>query len=124
MKCIKCNEDKLIDEFYIVKSGKRKNKIQSYCKKCNSIETRNRLRKFKENVVEYKGGKCICCGYDKCIAALDLHHRDPNKKDFTFSHIRMTSFEKNKEIICNELDKCDLVCANCHREIHFFSKNC
>lgn len=123
MKCIKCNEEKSKNNFYVVKSGPRKGKIQSYCKSCNSQHAAERLRKFKEKLVEYKGNKCKICGYNKCIAALDLHHRDPSKKDFTLSQIKMTSFEKNKELICKELDKCDLLCSNCHREIHFLENN-
>jgi 5-methylcytosine-specific restriction endonuclease McrA len=65
--------------------------------------------------VQYKGGKCCICGYDKCYDALEFHHLDPSQKDFGLSsngHTR--SWEKVKE----ELDKCILVCANCHREIH------
>lgn len=119
MKCVKCNKDQSLDNFYTVKSGVRKGKIQSYCKLCNSKNTADRLRQFKQKLVDYKGGKCNICGYDKCVGALELHHRDPSKKSFTFSHIKMTSFEKNKERICKELDKCDLLCANCHRELHF-----
>jgi hypothetical protein len=121
MKCFRCKEEKSIDNFYIVKSGQRKGKVQSYCKSCNSQNTAERLRKFKEELVHYKGGKCEKCGYSKCIGALELHHRNPKKKHFTFSHIKITSFEKNKSIICKELDKCDLLCANCHRETHFYT---
>ncbi len=69
----------------------------------------------KRKLVEYKGGKCIKCGYDKCIAALVFHHRDPSKKDFQISG-RTMAFEKMKK----EADKCDLVCANCHAEIENF----
>jgi hypothetical protein len=123
MKCFKCNENRPDDKFYTVKSGPRKGKIQSYCKSCNSKDTAQRLRAFKEKLVEYKGNKCNICGYNKCIAALDLHHRDPSKKEFTFSHMKITSFDKNKELLCKELDKCDLLCANCHREIHFLENN-
>lgn len=66
-------------------------------------------------VVEYKGGKCCICGYQKCIGALDLHHRNENEKEFGLSARGMTrSWEKIKE----EADKCVLLCANCHREIH------
>jgi hypothetical protein len=121
MICFRCKKEKSINNFYIVRSGKRKGKIQSYCKSCNKKNVVDRLRNFKQKLVDYKGGKCKICGYDKCVGALDLHHRDPSKKNFTFSHIKMTSFEKNKNKICQELDKCDLLCANCHREIHFYT---
>ena len=69
--------------------------------------------KVKNKLVEYKGGKCEKCGYNRCIDALEFHHKDPNQKDFSIGG-KSWSFEKLK----NEVDKCILVCANCHREIH------
>ena len=53
------------------------------------------------------------CGYDKNISALEFHHKNPEEKDFTIS-----SFKGSWEDIQRELDKCVMVCANCHREIH------
>jgi len=74
-----------------------------------------RRRKLKEMVVEYKGGKCVLCGYNKYVGAFDLHHRSDSKKEFGLSTRGLTrSWEKIK----SEADKCILVCANCHREIH------
>ena len=74
-----------------------------------------RRRKLKQIAVEYKGGQCSRCGYNKNIAAMDFHHRDPTQKDFGIACNGNTmSWAKMKV----ELDKCDLVCANCHREIH------
>lgn len=74
-----------------------------------------RRRKLKLMLVEYKGGKCIVCGYDKCVSAFDLHHTGDSKKEFGLSVRGLTrSWEKLK----SEADKCVLVCANCHREIH------
>ena len=70
---------------------------------------------LKEKLVEYKGGKCEKCGYDKCITALEFHHLDPNEKEFGIGCNGVLSFEKCKK----EVDKCILVCANCHREIHY-----
>lgn len=65
--------------------------------------------------IAYKGGKCQVCGYDKCVGALEFHHIDPTQKDFGISAKGYTrSWDKNRQ----ELDKCILVCANCHREIH------
>lgn len=76
-----------------------------------SIRYRNRQ---KEKSVLYLGGKCIKCGYSKSLAALDFHHTDPNKKDWKPS--RLMSYRW--EIVKAELDKCELLCANCHRELH------
>lgn len=69
--------------------------------------------KLKEMSVIYKGGCCEICGYNKCINALEFHHKDPKEKDFSPSG-KSYSWERVK----NEIDKCILVCANCHREIH------
>jgi len=66
--------------------------------------------------VLYKGGKCEICGYNKCLGALDFHHLNPNEKDFSISD---SSKYHNLEEMKKEVDKCILVCANCHREIHY-----
>jgi hypothetical protein len=60
----------------------------------------------------YKGGKCLLCGYNKCPRALEFHHRDANEKTFDLS-----SACRGWNKIKIELDKCDLLCSNCHREI-------
>jgi 5-methylcytosine-specific restriction endonuclease McrA len=74
-----------------------------------------RREKVRLMAVEYKGGRCQVCGYDKCIEALEFHHLDPTQKDFGISHKGYTrSWAKVKE----EVDKCILLCANCHRESH------
>lgn len=72
-------------------------------------------RKVKKLAVEYKGGKCEICGYDRCMSVLSFHHEDPSQKDFGISGGSTTrNFEKLKP----ELDKCVLLCANCHLEKH------
>ena len=75
----------------------------------------NRRNKIKEMAIEYKGGKCKICNYDKCNSALEFHHLDPSIKDFS---IGQKGYTRSWEIIKQELDKCILVCSNCHREIH------
>lgn len=74
-----------------------------------------RRKKIRQMSVEYLGGKCCFCGYDRCSSALDFHHVDESTKKFGLSQNGMTrSWEKTR----NELKKCILVCSNCHREIH------
>jgi hypothetical protein len=74
-----------------------------------------RRKKLKALAVELKGGKCSICGYSKYIGALEFHHIDEKRKNFGLSMNGITrSWEKTKL----ELDKCLLVCSNCHREIH------
>ncbi|MDD3488116.1 MAG: hypothetical protein PHH35_02070 [Candidatus Pacebacteria bacterium] len=74
-----------------------------------------RRKRLKAMAIEYKGGKCIFCGYNKCNDALDFHHISSKDKEFGLSVRGLTrSWEK----ITKELNKCILVCANCHRELH------
>lgn len=77
-----------------------------------------RWRRIKTDAIKYKGGKCVQCGYDEHYAALDFHHRNPEEKDVSWNKLRLRSWDKIKL----ELDKCDLLCANCHRIIHSTSK--
>lgn len=76
---------------------------------------KNRRHRIKEELIRYKGGKCEICGYSRCQSALEFHHRDPKEKDFG---IATNSSYKNMGLLKKEIDKCILVCANCHREIH------
>jgi hypothetical protein len=78
-----------------------------------------RRKKFKIDAIKYKGGSCIQCGYNKCTTALEFHHTNPSIKDFTVSN----SYTKSWIDVLKELDKCILVCSNCHREIHELGYN-
>jgi 5-methylcytosine-specific restriction endonuclease McrA len=74
-----------------------------------------RRKKLRDMALEYGGGKCIVCGYDRCRRAMVFHHLDPSKKDFGLSVKGLTrSWEKMRA----ELEKCVLLCANCHAEVH------
>lgn len=70
---------------------------------------------IKKWALEYKGSKCEICGYNKCSEALDFHHKNPKEKDFSLSDRNLIL---DWQEIKKELDKCSLICANCHREIH------
>lgn len=72
--------------------------------------------KRKYEYILRRGGKCECCGYNKNLAALEFHHRNPEEKEFqvdarAFSNHSLEKLER-------ELEKCSLLCANCHRERH------
>lgn len=73
------------------------------------LKKREEYRKFKE------GLKCIRCGEDH-IACLDFHHRDPSEKDGTVSSIARNNSTKK---VLLEIEKCDILCANCHRKLHY-----
>lgn len=90
------------------------------CKKCRRSGQNNLTQRHKKTLVEYKGGKCEICGYDKCLAALDFHHINPKEKDPNWKKMRAWTPERVKK----EVDKCQLVCRNCHSEIHYGNNQC
>jgi DNA-binding CsgD family transcriptional regulator len=94
----------------VLKYVKTNKKIRKTTKSENVIIWRVRV---KQKLVDYKGGCCETCGYNKSLRALHFHHKDPSQKDFSISG-KSLSFERMK----NEVDKCILVCSNCHSEIH------
>lgn len=83
-------------------------------KLCNSCSAHRFRIDFKRRCVEYLGGKCVKCGYHKSLNALHAHHLDPSTKRFNIagSHVRKWS------VVQEELDKCQLLCSNCHAEEH------
>ena len=107
-KCPKCEQTKPLSEFY------KSTKSSSYCKDCIKNSNKINRQNVKIKAIDYLGGKCSKCGYDKCIAALEFHHLDPNEKDKDYTNYKGSFSDKLK----TELDKCVLLCANCHREEH------
>ncbi len=79
-----------------------------------------KARAFKHFLVEYKGGKCEICGYNKCEGALDFHHKNPQEKDVEISKWDF-NYNQDIQIYLKEVDKCMLLCANCHREQHWLN---
>lgn len=108
--CKRCGKIKPISDFYF-----KKDKVHSYsyCKLCYHHQCVDYLIATKEQSVKYKGGQCLLCGYKKYSGALEFHHLDPKKKDRSIK-LRNRSFENIKK----ELDKCVLLCSNCHKEVH------
>lgn len=90
----------------------RKWKSEEETKKDNVIYAKKWKKKLRKELLVMKGGKCIICGYDKSDRALHFHHVDPDKKDLTIGHWG------SKDLIFKEVEKCILVCSNCHCEIH------
>lgn len=110
--CVVCKIEKDVESFY----NKHKS-YQPYCKKCSNLYHQNRLREVKLKMIEYKGGKCIKCDLkieDSHYAVFDFHHVDPSEKDQNFRSIKSQKWET----IRKELDKCVLLCSNCHRIEH------
>lgn len=83
------------------------------CNSCRANGWRDR-RALKQRMVDYKGGgACVLCGYSKCLRAMDFHHLDPSSKRFNIA----SSHNRSWESLRLELDKCILICSNCHFEI-------
>lgn len=74
----------------------------------------------KRIYLSYKNNSCEECGYDKCQASLTFHHLDPSVKEIQFANLneRLNSLDDLSSVIKQELDKCSLLCNNCHREKH------
>lgn len=117
--CRKCNVIKHKSEYYF--KDKHKNTYQSECKTCFNSRITAQYQQLKSLCVAYMGGKCKLCGYDKYQGALEFHHIDPCKKDFSISMANSRVFNDK---IKQELEKCILVCSNCHREIHAGITSC
>jgi len=110
--CPSCSIKKeLLKDFYI----KKEKYSHAWCKACINKNTIAIQQNRKIQAINYKGGKCAKCGYNKYAGALDFHHLDPSKKDFTIARRKNCSLETIKP----ELDKCILLCRNCHAELHF-----
>lgn len=108
-------------EFQPVKNGH----TRLYCFECSpipekgstasNVHHKTQLRRaMKQQAVKLKGGKCSVCGYNKNINALSFHHLDPTQKEFQISNGEIRSWDK----YLIELEKCVLVCLNCHAEMH------
>lgn len=94
--------------------ARRKRKYQHYYRK-NPYYQKNKRNERKQKLVNILGGKCILCGYNNSIKALEFHHRNADEKLFNISN---TGLLRQWDVILKEVLKCDLLCANCHREIH------
>ncbi len=110
LSCKDCGETDPA-RFYV--GGRKRIKVR--CRNCHNKDQISRFRAYKAKAVEYKGGKCEVCGYGKCLAAMDFHHVDPKMKDPNWAGMKNRPLDKIKD----ELDKCMLVCRNCHAEIHY-----
>lgn len=110
-----------ISEWHVRKYVKRRDEImtavQSRKKNYDRVLARRQQHKLK--AIEYKGGKCQICGYSKSPWALTFHHTDPSEKSFTIAKYTTFKWERIQE----ELDKCLLLCQNCHAEIHHKAYN-
>lgn len=96
-------------------------KRRYYLKNKELIIQKNQERKIvlKIKCIDYLGGSCNRCKLNvDCLDVYCFHHRNPLDKDFSLSTRRTSTFEAIK----SELDKCELLCSNCHRKEHYIAK--
>jgi hypothetical protein len=112
-KCSACQQLKPETDFYLKGQSGRRN---SLCKSCFNDYCQKRWVDRKKRAIQYLGGKCSNCGYNEHYAAMHFHHtRD---KEVNWDKLRVRSWDA----ITRELDKCILLCANCHSIVHAASE--
>ena len=130
--CNICEEEKPIEEFHWAdKEHRYRRGTCMACKNAGSrvrnkhpavrLSKRDASRKARranhERLLEYIGGKYVCeyCGYtDECTAPFDFHHIDRTSKELGVGNMMQLSWERVK----SEVDKCIILCSNCHRKVH------
>ena len=97
-----------------------KDASRKYCFQCSpsgrAMDYTPLYHAMKHQLIIQRGGKCERCGYNRCEAALQFHHRNPIEKQFMLS---IKSGSHSWEEWQKEAEKCDLLCANCHAELHY-----
>ena len=113
--CTKCKETKPLSNFW--KQTKASDGLNTWCKSCVSIGMRNHARKRKKEAIEQLGGKCHKCSGVFHQACYDFHHKDPTEKEGGIAKL-LQSYALDHPKVQQELEKCILLCSNCHRELH------
>lgn len=118
--CTKCGRELPLDSFNW--RDKAKGTRRADCRDCHNNYMKKQYQQKKIEIQDLKAElRCAKCGYNKCGAALDFHHINPEDKDDTVA--RMLSNNYSLERVQNEIKKCVVLCANCHREFHFLNNN-
>jgi len=105
-------------------TDRKTNKSRQLCFNCSPFkepakhpdEHKSERRRRKETLVKMLGGHCVKCGYHKSIGALSFHHKNPNNKCFDISN--NGNMMQDWDIVQAEAQKCELICLNCHAELH------
>lgn len=118
--CLECGEELNEEQFYkqvqrSLDGNQKWNYRDSICKECRKLYTKKRKVNNKNRAIEYLGGSCKICGIIDSPEIYDFHHIE-NKK-FALAN----NLNKSWENIKAELDKCILLCSNCHRKLHYGS---
>lgn len=118
IKCSKCGKIKLATKEFFPPRKECTGRIgfSSWCRECQNKADRKWKEKTFTLLHELKINGCTICGYNRCDAALNFHHINPENKKFNLS---INGFRcHNSKSIAAELNKCMLLCCNCHQEKH------
>jgi len=115
-RCVSCESLVLSNRQYCDGCFENRSHLWTDRKEANRFYVKESRKRIKFKAVDYKGGSCVVCGYNKCLSALEFHHLEPSEKDFHLSHAATNTWSWDRIKI--ELDKCVLLCCRCHREIH------
>jgi len=88
--------------------------VKERSKERNKKKIKKRRKDISDRMIKYKGGCCQICGYNKCSRALHFHHINPKEKEFNLGY---KAWSMKWENVVKELDKCILLCSNCHMEV-------
>lgn len=117
-QCVRCREILPIKRFHRKKNHKNGGYwLVHTCKRCATrlsyLRRRANRGRLRLKAIEYKGGECVNCGFDRHQAAFEFHHKD-GTKEFNWPALSMRDWS----VVKYELDKCTLLCGNCHRVEH------
>lgn len=115
--CRYCKKEYPESYFGVALTTKDKIYYRHKCKFCYQDTKKKLRRKNQDWLLNFKKeGKCKICGNDD-YRVLEFHHLDGKTKDFSISHMRNNSFSLEK--MRQEIKKCAILCANCHRISHW-----
>lgn len=116
--CTKCGRDLPITDFYF--RDKARGRRRSECKYCHNQYVKERYEARRKKIEKIKADKqCAKCGENRGYV-LDFHHLDPKEKEIGIA--QMIAHNAKMDNLEKEMNKCICLCANCHREFHFFNK--
>ena len=116
--CSKCKTYLPCEMFGLKKTRTNTIIYKSACNPCNTKHSKAYRDSMKQKAVEYLGGHCVDCKHTYPLCAYDFHHLDPAQKDQIISKMLRTKVTTTWDEMTEELDKCVLLCSNCHRIRH------